>query len=123
VVFVPGYLFEADPIGLLLGRGEESALPEEVQEGDWNRLEVTFAGGTYTLRCTAYVVHADGSCWGSRFSFHARGGRWRFETEGPFSRWGYVGRGVAGVMGVQWATRVLARCLLEFRFLASRKGS
>jgi hypothetical protein len=104
-------------------------LAEEIIERSPGLLRVKLpeAGGEYELTCSPSLVQAVGECAGVNFYFRAKYGNWEFETEnqhghafpeGDPRRFALIDRydqSKAGAMGMEWAARLLKRCLAEWR--------
>jgi hypothetical protein len=103
-------------------------LAEEIMEQAPSLLRVKLpeVDGEYELTCSPCLVQAVGECSGVDFYLRAKHGRWEFETEDeqghPFPekdprRFVLLGRydeRKPGTMGMEWAARLLRRCLAEW---------
>jgi hypothetical protein len=90
------------------------------------RVELPEVGGEYELTCSPFLVQAVGQCSGVDFYFRAKYGEWEFETEDEqghpfhegdsrrFTRGGSYDTRKPGAMGIEWAARILRRCLAEW---------
>ena len=92
------------------------------------RVKLPEVEGEYKLTCSPTLVQAFGKCLDVDFYFHAKYGIWVFETEDPHGqcfpasdprRFGIGARyneSKSGAMGVEWASRLLRRCLAQWWF-------
>ena len=90
------------------------------------RVKLPEVGGEYELTCSPSLVQAVGSCAGVDFYFRAKYEEWEFETEDErghpfpdsdarrFIRRDCYDAAKTGAMGVEWAARILRRCLAEW---------
>lgn len=104
-------------------------LAEDVLEQAPGLLRVQFpeVGGDYELTCSPALVQAVGRCCDVDFYFRAKYGEWEFESEDEhgrpfpegdlrrFARAGTFDEEKPGAMDVEWARRILRRCLAEWR--------
>jgi hypothetical protein len=103
-------------------------LIEEIieQDGCLRRVNLPEVGGDYELTCSPVLVQAVGSTCGVDFYFRAKYGEWEFETEDKhghpfpegdprrFVRRDYYDETKPGAMRVEWAARILRRCLAQW---------
>src|SRR5262245_61182002 len=100
-------------------------LTEEITEEreGYRKVNLPEIDGYYELTCSACLVQALGACSGIAFYFRAKYGEWEFETHDehghPFAP-GDARRFLLrekydeakpGAMGVDWAARIIGRCL------------
>jgi hypothetical protein len=90
------------------------------------RVQLPEVGGEYELTCSCSLVQAVGQCSGMDFYFRAKHSRWEFETEDQhghpfpekdsrrFTRLGTYDPQKPGAMSIEWAARILRRCLAEW---------
>ena len=90
------------------------------------RVKLPEVSGKYELTCSPALVQAVGSCAGVDFYFRAKYEEWEFETEDEqghpfldgdprqFVRRDYYDSAKTGAMEVEWAARILRRCLAQW---------
>jgi hypothetical protein len=102
-------------------------LAEEVLEETVGKRTVKLVeiDGRYELWGDSYLMQAVGTCLGTAFMFHAKHGHWEFETETEvghpfpvddprhFHRSGEFDETRPHTMTMEWATRIVRRCLAE----------
>ena len=100
---------------------------EVVEEGPSHlRAKLPDVAGEYELTCSPFLVQAVGKCCGVDFYFRAKYGEWEFETwdehghlfpEGDPRRFvlrDSFDKAKPGAMGLDWAARLLRRCLAKW---------
>lgn len=102
-------------------------LTEEVlEDGPGKRtVKLVDIDGAYELWGDSYLIQCGGTCLGIRFTFRAKHGLWEFETETDvghpfptddprhFHRRAEFDQTRSHTMTLEWAGRIVRRCLAE----------